>query len=30
MEGAEERCQMGTVMISDERILNWLETNLMK
>jgi hypothetical protein len=29
-EGAEEHCQMGAVMISDERILNWLETNLMK
>lgn len=29
-EGAEEHCQMGAVMISDERILNWLETALMK
>jgi pimeloyl-ACP methyl ester carboxylesterase len=29
-EGAEEHCQMGAVMISDERILSWLENNLMK
>ena len=29
-EGAEEHCQMGAVMISGERILNWLEDNLMK
>nr|NQU91792.1 alpha/beta hydrolase [Bacteroidota bacterium] len=28
-EGAEEHCQMGAVMISGERILNWLEDNLM-
>ncbi len=29
-EGAEEHCQMGAVMISNERILDWLETALMK
>ena len=29
-EGAEEHCQMGAVMISNERILNWLENALMK
>jgi esterase/lipase len=28
-EGAAEHCQMGAVMISGERILNWLENNLM-
>lgn len=28
-EGAEEHCQMGAVMISNERILNWLDDNLM-
>ena len=27
-EGAEEHCQMGAVMISGERILNWLDDNL--
>lgn len=27
-EGAAEHCQMGAVMISGERILNWLEDNL--
>ncbi len=27
-EGAEEHCQMGAIMISNERILNWLEENL--
>ncbi len=30
LEGAEEHCQMGAVMISGERILNWLDENLMK
>ncbi|TSA24396.1 alpha/beta hydrolase [bacterium] len=29
-EAAEEHCQMGAVMISGERILNWLDENLMK
>ncbi|TSA26593.1 alpha/beta hydrolase [bacterium] len=29
-EGAEEHCQMGAVMISGERILNWLDDNLME
>jgi dipeptidyl aminopeptidase/acylaminoacyl peptidase len=28
-EGAEEHCQMGAIMISSERILNWLDDNLM-
>lgn len=28
-EGAEEHCQMGAIMISGERILNWLDGNLM-
>ena len=30
LEGAEEHCQMGAVMISGERILNWLDDNLME
>ena len=29
-EGAEEHCQMGAMMISNERILNWLEDALKK
>lgn len=29
LEGAEEHCQMGAIMISGERILNWLDDNLM-
>ncbi len=29
-EGAEEHCQMGAMMISSERILNWLQNILMK
>lgn len=29
-EGAEEHCQMGAMMISNERILNWLEEMLKK
>jgi len=29
-EGAEEHCQMGAIMISNERILNWLENALLK
>lgn len=29
-EGAEEHCQMGAVMISGERILNWLDEHLLK
>jgi len=29
-ESAEEHCQMGAIMISGERILNWLDENLMK
>jgi hypothetical protein len=29
-EGAEEHCQMGAIMISSERILNWLEEALRK
>ena len=28
-EGAGEHCQMGAIMISNERILNWLDDNLM-
>jgi len=28
-EGAEEHCQMGAMMISSERILNWLDDHLM-
>ena len=27
-EGADQHCQMGAIMISGERILNWLEDNL--
>lgn len=27
-EGAEEHCQMGALMISNERIFNWLDKNL--
>ncbi|BAF71842.1 alpha/beta hydrolase family protein [Sulfurovum sp. NBC37-1] len=26
-EGAEEHCQMGAIMISNEKILNWIEEN---
>ena len=29
-EGAEEHCQMGAIMISNERILNWLDDALLK
>jgi len=29
-EGAEEHCQMGAMMISNERILNWLDKTLKK
>ncbi len=29
-EGAEEHCQMGAVMISGERILDWLEDTMVK
>ncbi|MBN2125473.1 MAG: alpha/beta fold hydrolase [Deltaproteobacteria bacterium] len=29
-EGAEEHCQMGAIMISNERILNWLEKVMLK
>lgn len=29
-EAAEEHCQMGAVMISGERILNWLDEHLME
>ena len=27
-EGAEEHCQMGALLISSERIFNWLDENL--
>ena len=29
-EGAEEHCQVGATMISNERILNWLDDTLKK
>ena len=30
VEGAGEHCQMGAMMISNERILNWLQSTLLK